>query len=61
MRFPDSNMATIEKKIERYLAQSVDRDGGRRNRRIKVKRNKEQNNIDQYDTADDDDTDFDTD
>ena len=61
MRFPDTNMATIEKKIERYLAQSVDRDGGRRNRRIKVKRNKEQNNIDQYDTADDDDTDFDTD
>ena len=57
MRFPDTNMATIEKKIERYLAQSVDRDGGRRNRRIKVKRNKEQNNIDQYDTADDDDTD----
>ena len=59
MRFPDTNIATIEKKIERYLAQ--DRDGGRRNRRIKVKRNKEQNNIDQYDTADDDDTDFDTD
>ena len=57
MRFADTNMATIEKKIERYLAQSVDRDGGRRNRRIKVKRNKEQNNIDQYDTADDNDTD----